>query len=95
MSVNKFCFSSGSVDGIYGPVRNPWCYNFSKENKENYSSKEILHVDRHSLSSELYQSISMQSIPDKQRLTEDQNWHISGGSSGGSAVAVATGVCYA
>lgn len=50
-NLDEFAMGSGTVDSIFGPTRNPWCY--------------------------------------------DEDWKISGGSSGGSAVAVATGSCVA
>lgn len=50
-NLDEFAMGSGTVDSIFGPTRNPWCYS--------------------------------------------EDWRISGGSSGGSAVAVATGACVA
>ncbi|XP_034837057.1 glutamyl-tRNA(Gln) amidotransferase subunit A, mitochondrial [Maniola hyperantus] len=50
-NLDEFAMGSGTVDSIFGPTRNPWCYN--------------------------------------------EDWKISGGSSGGSAVAVSTGSCVA
>lgn len=50
-NLDEFAMGAGTVDSIFGPTRNPWCYG--------------------------------------------EDWRISGGSSGGSAVAVATGSCVA
>ena len=48
---------SGTVESLFGPVRNPWAYDFESED---------------------------------QKL----DWFVAGGSSGGSAVAVAAGASY-
>lgn len=61
-NMDEFAMGCGSVDGVFGPVRNPWKYDFQ----------------RGSSGGEGY-----------------QDWHIAGGSSGGSAVAVACGAALA
>ena len=68
--------SSGSVDGIYGPVKNPWKYNFSNTLCEDQQSRPL-------------EQIGIRSYH-----TSTDDWHVAGGSSGGSAVAVASGVCF-
>lgn len=59
---------SGSTDGVFGPVRNPWSY--SKQYKE-------------------------KSVPNSHSEDKESNWVITGGSSGGSAAAVASFTCFA
>ncbi|OBS78498.1 hypothetical protein A6R68_19116 [Neotoma lepida] len=64
-NLDEFAMGSGSTDGVFGPVRNPWSY--SKQYRER-----------------------------RQRDgQEDSHWLITGGSSGGSAAAVAAFTCFA
>ncbi|GCC30482.1 hypothetical protein chiPu_0008933 [Chiloscyllium punctatum] len=65
-NLDEFAMGSGSIDGIFGPVRNPWGY--SEQYRERFAHDQKL---------------------------EDSNWVIAGGSSGGSAVAVASQTCFA
>ncbi|XP_064596159.1 glutamyl-tRNA(Gln) amidotransferase subunit A, mitochondrial-like [Liolophura sinensis] len=64
-NLDEFAMGSGSTDSVFGPVRNPWGYKFSK------------------------------SQTDGKKPNDECDWHVTGGSSGGSAVAVATGSCFA
>ncbi|CAG2211683.1 QRSL1 [Mytilus edulis] len=75
-NMDEFAMGSGSVDGIHGPVRNPWKYKFTSSNLENQQTKPI-------------EQVSMRNYH-----TSTDDWHIAGGSSGGSAAAVASGVCF-
>lgn len=68
-------YSSGSVDGIHGPVRNPWKYKFTSS----HTSEQTKPIEQ----------VSMRNYH-----TSTDDWHIAGGSSGGSAAAVASGVCF-
>ncbi|XP_053794800.1 glutamyl-tRNA(Gln) amidotransferase subunit A, mitochondrial isoform X1 [Vidua chalybeata] len=65
-NLDEFAMGSGSTDGVFGPVRNPWSY--SKQYKE-------------------------KSVPKSH--SEESNWVITGGSSGGSAAAVSSFTCFA
>ncbi|KAM8938596.1 glutamyl-tRNA(Gln) amidotransferase subunit A, mitochondrial [Lycaon pictus] len=67
-NLDEFAMGSGSTDGVFGPVKNPWSY--SKQYRE--KTKHKAHGEN-----------------------EDSNWLITGGSSGGSAAAVATFTCFA
>jgi len=62
-NMDEFAMGSGSVDSIFGPVKNPWNY-----------------VSTHQLN---------------EGEVSSGNWHVAGGSSGGSAVAVAAGMAVA
>ncbi|XP_005997946.1 glutamyl-tRNA(Gln) amidotransferase subunit A, mitochondrial isoform X1 [Latimeria chalumnae] len=62
-NLDEFAMGSGSIDSIFGPVRNPWGY--SKQYRGESSRRE------------------------------DPGWLIAGGSSGGSAAAVASLTCFA
>lgn len=64
-NLDEFAMGSGSTDGVFGPVKNPWTY--SKQYRER--SRHDAHGDSH--------------------------WLITGGSSGGSAAAVAAFTCFA
>ncbi|XP_032264033.1 glutamyl-tRNA(Gln) amidotransferase subunit A, mitochondrial [Phoca vitulina] len=67
-NLDEFAMGSGSTDGVFGPVKNPWSY--SKQYRE--KRKQKAHGEN-----------------------EDSNWLITGGSSGGSAAAVAAFTCFA
>lgn len=64
-NLDEFAMGSGSTDGVFGPVRNPWTY--SKQYRER----------------------------SRQDAGDDSHWLITGGSSGGSAAAVAAFTCFA
>lgn len=64
-NLDEFAMGSGSTDGVFGPVKNPWTY-----------SKQYRERSRHD-------------------AQEDSHWLITGGSSGGSAAAVAAFTCFA
>ncbi|XP_032194803.1 glutamyl-tRNA(Gln) amidotransferase subunit A, mitochondrial isoform X2 [Mustela lutreola] len=67
-NLDEFAMGSGSTDGAFGPVKNPWSY--SKQYREKRKQKP--HGEN-----------------------EDSDWLITGGSSGGSAAAVAAFTCFA
>ncbi len=70
------CCRCGSIDSIYGAVRNPWKYDFTGTNNSS--------------------SLTSSSVRQQHATNEAYNeWYIAGGSSGGSAVAVATGMAFA
>ncbi|KAK3583874.1 hypothetical protein CHS0354_033647 [Potamilus streckersoni] len=107
-NLDEFGMGCGSIDSIYGPVRNPWNYHFvcqsleeaglqlgSKESHSmTYSQLKArgIHMSAQSRSKVLRQT------REAEKMTEDvhcgSDWYIAGGSSGGSAVAVASGVCF-
>ncbi|KAK3097319.1 hypothetical protein FSP39_008595 [Pinctada imbricata] len=94
-NMDEFAMGCGSVDSVHGPVRNPWKYPF----------EQALNMEKNN-TDPFEQALNMEkNNTDPQRSTETgrradhtsthhiKDWHIAGGSSGGSAVAVATGTC--
>ncbi|KAK2492035.1 hypothetical protein MC885_010617 [Smutsia gigantea] len=67
-NLDEFAMGSGSTDGVFGPVKNPWSYSRQYREKRRQKSRGE---------------------------NEDANWLITGGSSGGSAAAVAAFTCFA
>jgi len=111
-----FVLSCGTVDGAYGPVRNPWQYRFRQLPQQ--ADESTLHAasslklasnidrvikhardyhissSRPSLTNPVHTVCSnKETVSDT--VIDDSDWYITGGSSGGSAVAVATGVAFA
>jgi len=98
----------GTVDGAYGPVKNPWQYRFHHQ-----ADQRVLHSTSSLPSSSHVQRVTQQARDyhfsshrssstdhvheqaDVDTDAEVLDWFITGGSSGGSAVAVATGVAFA
>nr|XP_045010838.1 glutamyl-tRNA(Gln) amidotransferase subunit A, mitochondrial isoform X2 [Jaculus jaculus] len=70
-NLDEFAMGSGSTDGVFGAVKNPWSY--SKQHREKRPLKPCGDGDG----------------------DEDSSWLIAGGSSGGSAAAVAALTCFA
>ena len=101
----------GSVDGSYGAVRNPWRYRFSSTSQHDTDrcplesmSSSPTQTDRQVVSSQTrdYHGSSSGSVSSSEvhprvggSSKSDEDWYIAGGSSGGSAVAVASGVAFA
>ena len=103
-------YSCGTVDGAYGPVKNPWQYKFHQQADERalhsasgvQSTSHIQRVSQHARDYHISSHTSDHAHPvyssDQTAVdtdTEVSDWFITGGSSGGSAVAVATGVAFA
>lgn len=106
-------FRCGTVDGAYGPVKNPWQYKFRQQVDEQtlysasslQSASHVQRVGQHARDYHISTSrsgttdhahsvcIGEHAVPDTD--AEDLDFYITGGSSGGSAVAVATGVAFA
>ncbi|XP_067673920.1 glutamyl-tRNA(Gln) amidotransferase subunit A, mitochondrial-like [Haliotis asinina] len=78
-NMDEFAMGSATVDSVAGPTINPWRYKFRKR----HGKKQ---PDRGDDQSKHPDHVTSSSSPD---------WFIAGGSSGGSAVSVAVGACYA
>ncbi|XP_077977286.1 glutamyl-tRNA(Gln) amidotransferase subunit A, mitochondrial-like [Glandiceps talaboti] len=83
-NLDEFAMGSGSVDSIHGPVRNPWKYPY----RQTQISKTSGLSAHQPITSDLTHS------PSNVTNTANVDWHVAGGSSGGSAVAVATGAAF-
>ena len=96
-----FRFSTGSVDSCYGPVRNPWRYDFSRQRQVHDRTvpvkdrKSYMDRQRHFHHSAVDLIQHQQHVETLQPQDDYDDWYVCGGSSGGSAVAVATGICFA
>ncbi|XP_076373821.1 glutamyl-tRNA(Gln) amidotransferase subunit A, mitochondrial isoform X1 [Tachypleus tridentatus] len=79
-NMDEFAMGSGTVDSIYGPTKNPW---------RSELKYKLWHRSKH--------GHQASSLMEKEQITTftDKDWFIAGGSSGGSAVAVAVGSCFA
>ncbi|XP_033635500.1 glutamyl-tRNA(Gln) amidotransferase subunit A, mitochondrial-like [Asterias rubens] len=83
-NMDEFAMGSGTIDSASGPTQNIWGHPLLKVQSHNASVK---HQDG--------SEVSQRSIHTQTKSVEDSDWFISGGSSGGSAVAVASGMCFA
>ncbi|XP_060598594.1 glutamyl-tRNA(Gln) amidotransferase subunit A, mitochondrial-like [Ruditapes philippinarum] len=95
-NLDEFAMGCGSIDSIYGPVRNPWNYSFSQVAEIDQTSPQNIQDDRLRQGTRGIHTSSGQSRATNVNAESSQecDWFIAGGSSGGSAVAVATGACF-
>ncbi|XP_014670631.1 PREDICTED: glutamyl-tRNA(Gln) amidotransferase subunit A, mitochondrial-like [Priapulus caudatus] len=100
-NMDEFAMGSGSLDSIYGPVRNPWSRVYARKRQMLTAVTSSAGVAIQQAQSGHGVSLSAsQRIPDnyddsyKSFSMEEDDWLIAGGSSGGSAVAVASGSCF-
>ena len=92
-----YIYRCGSTDGAYGPVFNPWKFKFKYKDGEKINRYDIIsnnNTERHA--SQATEERNSQISDPADIITSDRfnELFISGGSSGGSAVAVATGCCF-
>uniref|UniRef100_UPI00358F0AD8 glutamyl-tRNA(Gln) amidotransferase subunit A, mitochondrial isoform X2 n=1 Tax=Myxine glutinosa TaxID=7769 RepID=UPI00358F0AD8 len=76
-NMDEFAMGSGSTDGVFGPVKNPWSYSLQRRLASRGNVVEKLAND----------------APESRPMEDLGDWCISGGSSGGSAAATAVGAC--
>lgn len=90
-------FSCGSIDSIYGPVRNPWQYKF-RIKQTHVSESTVAHgFEKEKViqgTRAVHTSCVKNDVLEQNKSLDESDWFISGGSSGGSAVAVASGTCF-
>lgn len=89
------CCRCGSVDGAFGPVRNPWKYPFKKAQEMPRDHAVVQTATSLTRQSERGRQFHSSSTSESVGTEVNLDWHIAGGSSGGSAVSVATGAVFA
>ncbi|XP_060068359.1 glutamyl-tRNA(Gln) amidotransferase subunit A, mitochondrial-like [Ylistrum balloti] len=96
-NMDEYGMGSGSLDSIFGPVRNPWKYNFTNtQASEGISGPAARQQSCGKTVStrEFHRSVHPGTEDGNPGIQEEGEWHVAGGSSGGSAVAVASGMCF-
>ncbi|XP_069134824.1 glutamyl-tRNA(Gln) amidotransferase subunit A, mitochondrial-like isoform X2 [Argopecten irradians] len=100
-NMDEYGMGSGSVDSIFGPVRNPWKYEFTNTltSSDNVIANPSTHSGSRSQDSRvatgtrgLHGSTNLRK--DAGESQQEGTWRVAGGSSGGSAAAVAAGTCF-
>lgn len=83
------------MDGAFGPVRNPWKYRFEATRQDRPGTTQTAtSVARHADRGRQFHSTSTSQSLDAE-AGDGAEWFIAGGSSGGSAVSVASGAVLA
>ncbi|XP_030851227.1 glutamyl-tRNA(Gln) amidotransferase subunit A, mitochondrial [Strongylocentrotus purpuratus] len=78
-NLDEFAMGSGTTESLFGPTRNIWRYPFHRVQKRLSQTAG----GKYSSEGDVHESVA------------DSDWFVSGGSSGGSGVAVASGSCMA
>ncbi|KAL5010613.1 hypothetical protein ScPMuIL_012918 [Solemya velum] len=99
-NLDEYGMGSASVESIYGATRNPWKYRFSHRNNVEFENQvEQSNNGPDNENNDLYTSHPAMrgykgSLSERMGDKNYTDWHVAGGSSGGSAVAVASGICF-
>lgn len=100
-----FC-RSGSIDSVVGPVKNPWTLlfrNFSKKpvshdvccRQKTVKKDSIAHgIRKHNIHTDVPE-LGKSEASSSPTFVDNSDWLVTGGSSGGSAAAVASGTVLA
>ncbi|XP_021936916.1 glutamyl-tRNA(Gln) amidotransferase subunit A, mitochondrial isoform X2 [Zootermopsis nevadensis] len=86
-NMDEFAMGSGTVDSIHGPSKNIW--------QSGKCATSIEHVHSVKVKCREFYQLSPPSSKGSCSTVEEDDWFIAGGSSGGSAVAVASGTVFA
>ncbi|XP_046393088.1 glutamyl-tRNA(Gln) amidotransferase subunit A, mitochondrial [Ischnura elegans] len=81
-NMDEFAMGSGTVDSIHGPTKNIWQSHLEYKLEQKGPGGETV-------------TLSPNDVSRGSKAFSEGDWLIAGGSSGGSAVAVASGVCFA
>lgn len=98
-NLDEYAMGSENVYSIYGPVQNPWKCKLKKLKNDLEQGARLMngtgcHSNKNLGDSRSLHTETMASPQTVPTIVQEDDWYVAGGSSGGSAVAVATGACF-